>query len=260
MNNKKCRAEQIVDALRPLDDVFWHKLAESREFCQEVLQIILQNKDLTIISSIPQKSLRNIEGRSVILDVMCEDATGKYYNIEVQKENNDNHQKRVRYNGSNMDTYIVEKGIKFDNIPDVYVIYLSQFDVFQREKTTYHVDRILRETGEILDNGYYEMYVNATVDDKTDIAALMKVLASNKVPKDDRFQTVCKTIENLKVGKGRNEMCQLVEEYKAEGKAEGEVKGKIIAYRECGLSVEEIAEKVSLTVKEVEDILANAEG
>ena len=55
-------------------------------------------------------------------------------------------------------------------------------------------------------------------------------------------------------------MCQLVEEYKAEGKAEGEVKGKIIAYRECGLSVEEIAEKVSLTVKEVEDILANAEG
>ncbi len=255
MNNEKMKAGQVVDALRPIDDVFWHKLAESSEFCKEVLQIILQKKDLTIVSSIPQKSLRNIKGRSVILDVMCKDEKGKFYNIEVQKEDNDDHQRRVRYNASNMDTYIAEKGIKFDKLPDIYVIFLSIFDLFQKGKTIYHVDRVLRETGEVLDNGYHEVYVNASVDDKTDIAALMKVLSSSAVLKDDRFQTVCREIMNLKEGKGRVEMCKIVEDYKAEGQAEGETKGKIIAYTECGLSVEEISEKLSLSIEEVKVIL-----
>lgn len=60
---------------------------------------------------------------------------------------------------------------------------------------------------------------------------------------------------NLKEGKGRVEMCKIVEDYKAEGQAEGETKGKIIAYTECGLSVEEISEKLSLSIEEVKVIL-----
>jgi len=51
-----------------------------------------------------------------------------------KKGDYDDHQKRVRYIGSNVDTRITEKGIDFKDIPDVYVIYLTKFDVFGKKK------------------------------------------------------------------------------------------------------------------------------
>lgn len=44
--------------------------------------------------------MRNIFGCSVTVDVLCTDSDGSYYNIEMQKGDNDDHQKRVRYDGS----------------------------------------------------------------------------------------------------------------------------------------------------------------
>lgn len=47
--------------------------------------------------------------------------------------------------------------------------------MFQKGKTVYHVDRTVRETGEITDNGLQEIYVNTKIDDGSDIAKLMKI-------------------------------------------------------------------------------------
>ncbi len=59
-----------------------------------------------------------------------------------------------------MDTYIADKGIKFGQIPDSYVIFISKKDFFGQGKAIYHIDRVLRETGDVEDNGFYEIYVN----------------------------------------------------------------------------------------------------
>ena len=71
-------------------------------------------KSIRLVEAAAQKSLRNIKGRSVILDA-----------------------------------YITEKGIKFENIPDSYVIFISKKDFFGKGKIIYHIDRVLRETGEL---------------------------------------------------------------------------------------------------------------
>lgn len=210
------RVMETVQKLCPIDDIFFHKLVEAPEFCEEILQVILQKKDLKVVKVMPQKSLRNINGRSVIVDVLCKDSKGNYYNVEVQKENDDDHQKRVRYNGSNVDTYVSEKGTKFKDLPDVYVVYISSFDYFKEHKTIYHVDRVLRETGTIVDNGFYEVYVNTEVDDGTDIAGLMKILKSAQVESDERFPQVCSRIRQFKVEGSDSDMCSVVEEYAKE--------------------------------------------
>ena len=36
----------------------------------------------------------------------------------------------------------------FRKMEDLYVVYLSEFDVFHRGYTKYHVDSVIRETGE----------------------------------------------------------------------------------------------------------------
>ena len=163
-----------------------------------------------------QKSLRNIEGKSVVLDVMCEDSENTYYNIEVQKTDNDNHQKRVRYNGSNIDTYVSEKGIRYEDLPDVYIIYISEFDTFNKGKTMYHINRSIEETDDEVDNGYNEIYVNAKIDDGSEVAELMKIFISADIPYNEKFPKICNSIRALKEEKRSDNMCKIVEEYAKE--------------------------------------------
>lgn len=42
---------EIVKKLRPIDDVLFHKLAEDKGFCQELLRVILQDEKLEVISN-----------------------------------------------------------------------------------------------------------------------------------------------------------------------------------------------------------------
>ena len=265
---------EIVDKLRPIDDVFFTKLAEDREFCQEILQVILEMPELEVVEVFPQKQLRNVKGRSVIVDVLCKDAKERYFNIEVQKEDDDDHQRRVRYNGSNIETYITEKGISFEEMPDVYVVFISQFDYFKQGKTIYHIDRIIRETQQVVDNGYYEVYVNTKVDDGSDIAGLMKLFQSDRVENDKRFPATCKAISGHKEGKGRDKMCSIVEEYaskkaeearreaeearreaeEARKEAANTARATTIAFIKAGTSDEIIKNATGLTEEEIEKL------
>ena len=166
--------------------------------------------------------------------MLCVDSENVYYNVEVQKSDNDNHQKRVRYNGSNIDTYITEKGTEYKELPNVYVIYISEFDVFKKGKVIYHVKRVIEETGDTVYNGYNEIYVNTKIDDKSDIAELMKIFKSSEIPQNRKFPNVCETIKEFKEEKRSGSMCKLVEEYareyakgeRLEGKMEGKIEGE----------------------------------
>ncbi|MDO5416708.1 MAG: Rpn family recombination-promoting nuclease/putative transposase [Lachnospiraceae bacterium] len=154
--------------------MFFQKIAEDPEVCEEMLRIILAKPDLKVTDAQTQRFLRNIGAHSVILDLLCQDRDGSCFNVEIQKSDDDNHQKRVRFNHANIDTTFVEKGLKYKDLPDVYIIFISKFDVFQQKHTIYHIDRMIRETGRIVQNGTHEIYVNAAVDDGSDISELMQ--------------------------------------------------------------------------------------
>lgn len=120
--------------------------------------------------TIPQWSGTNLQGRSVILDAKCVLGDGTETNIEVQKSDDDNHQRRVRYNASILTTNITDPGLKFQNVPDVCVVYISRFDIFEENHAVYHVDRVIRETGTKVNNGLTEIYANAKVKDDSKVS------------------------------------------------------------------------------------------
>lgn len=120
---------------------------------------------------------------------MCQDKTGAYFNIEVQKSDDDNHQKRIRFNRSNIDTLFVEKGIGYNELPDVYLVFISKFDPFQENRTIYHINRVIEESGTIVENGTHEIYVNTAVNDGTDIAELMQFF-KRSAGEHQKFQTL----------------------------------------------------------------------
>lgn len=58
--------------------------------------------------------------------------------------------------------------------------------IFLPDRRYNHVDHVLRETGDIVDNGFHEIYVNTEIDDGTNVAAFMKVLKDNRLENDKK--------------------------------------------------------------------------
>lgn len=72
--------------LRLLDDDFMTKVFEDKECAEILLQIILERKDLKVLRVQVQYTVKNLKGRSVRLDILAVDETGKIYDIEVQRD------------------------------------------------------------------------------------------------------------------------------------------------------------------------------
>ena len=204
---------EIVEKLNIIDDTLFQKMAEDIGFCEEVISTILEQK--VIVKKVtPQNSIKNLQGRSVILDALCVLENGKDCNIEVQKADDDNHVKRVRYNTSCITANITDPGSKFEEVPNVIGIYISKFDMFKSGKTVYHIDRVIRETGKIQDNGLQEIYVNAKIDDGTDVAKLMRIFKEEMLYDFEKFPKVSKRKKQFKESEGgKQEVCDLVENY-----------------------------------------------
>lgn len=155
-----------VKDLRPIDDVFFEVLARNPEVMQEILRVIMEDKELTVQDVIVQSDERNIYGRSVRLDALCFLGNGTRINVEVQRSDSDDHFRRVRFNEASITVRDSQPGSEFRDIPDVYVVYISEFDVVGEGLTIYHVNKVIAETGQIIDDGTRQIYVNTASNEK----------------------------------------------------------------------------------------------
>lgn len=80
-------------------------------------------------------------------------------------------------------------------------MYISEFDFLKGNKTIYHVDKVLRETGDIIDDGLHEIFVNTVIDDGTDIAELMSCFTKKEV-KNAKFPALSSEVKRLKETEG----------------------------------------------------------
>ena len=77
-----------IQALRPMDDVFFEVLIQQPGVCEEMLRVLLDCPDLIVLDIHAQHSIRNLSKRSVRLDALCHLPNNKLVNIEIQNENN----------------------------------------------------------------------------------------------------------------------------------------------------------------------------
>ena len=176
----KQRFMEAIGTLNPIEDAVFRKMAESIEFCEEILRVFLQEPKLRVVSNHSQHSVSSIEGRSVILDAYCELEDGRKVNVEVQNANNTDHQRRVRYYSSVLTTSLMKKGDSFDKVPNICIVYVCNFDIFGLNKSLYVIKRIIDKTEVELDNGLQEIYISP-VNDGSLIAELMRVFTESDV-------------------------------------------------------------------------------
>ena len=144
---------------------------------------------------------------------MCILSDGTKINVEVQRSDNDNHLKRVRYNASCITVKESNTGTNFEAIPEVYIVYISEFDLFKGNETIYHVEKVLRETGKIIDDGLHEIFVNTAIDDGTDIAELMSCFTKKEV-NNPKFPWLSSEVKRLKETEGGvRAVCEIMQKY-----------------------------------------------
>lgn len=251
-----------------LSDTFMSVALRDQAAAQEVIRIFTGIPDLKIVSLSTQVRLPRMVSHDAILDVVAEDSSGKIYNIEVQRADNLDHAKRVRYYGAMLDTACLEKGAGYEELPEVYVIYLSERDLWKAGKTVYTVEKKLSGTEIPYSDGMHIIFANAEANDGTEIARTMQYFKVSD-PMDQSHGALSKRVHYLKCEEGgRQEMCEISEKIYNEGVAEGRIEGRnegrleaqketAITLAERGMSISEIAEIIKVSDRVVEGWLSD---
>ena len=229
------KIEQVKN-FRPIDDTFFEVLADDIGVCQEMLRIILEDEKLIVKDVIVQSSERNLYGRSVRLDALCILGNGKKCNVEVQRSNEDHHLKRVRFNASVITVRDSQTDDKFEETIDLIVVYISEFDIFKRGRVIYHVDSVIRETQEKVDDGLERVFVNTTVKDETSISEYMGCFQQKEID-NAKFPKLTNRVHYLKHEEGGvNAVCEIMRKYSDEAYKQGEEAGKEIGQRQANIT------------------------
>ena len=205
---------EIIHNFRLMDDTFMTKVFEDKECAELLLRIVLGRDDLTVVRVVSQLELKNLQGRSARLDIYAVDSKGKQYDIEVQRNDEGANPKRARYNSSLMDANSLQPGERIDNLPESYVIFITEHDVLKGGKPLYTVDRTISELDHaIFADESHIIYVNGEIKGGSALGELMQDFFC-KDPNEMHYKALSKRAGYFKEDKeGVDTMCKLMEDY-----------------------------------------------
>lgn len=230
----------LVAQFNLIDDTFFSVVMEHNDAAEYLLTVLL-GKPVKIIENKTQYSIRNIENHSVVLDALVEDEEHNLYNVEVQVGDKKNHERRIRYNRTAMDWSFLQKGRDFSELPETYMIFISDFDPFDMERVHYKIVQYVEGTQREYNNGVHIHYFNTAVKDGTLLSKLMQYFKDSD-PNNKKFGALSKQVEYHKNQNGGvADMCKAVEEYAKEYAKEREEKSKVETIKNMikdGLSID----------------------
>ena len=154
----------------------------------------------------------------------------------------------MRYNGAILTTNVSDPGIKFKNLPDVCIVFISNFDIFRGKSPLYHIDRVVRETGAVVSNGFEEIYVNTNVRNDSDVSELMRIFVEDNAY-SSRFPKTSELKRRYKAD-GGGDMASAIERFKQEGRAEGKIEILASLVKEGIISAADAAKMLNVSEEE----------
>ncbi len=243
--------QQDLERLQTLcymdDDFMTACLADNYEGVELILRIIL-GKDIRIRSVRTQEVLKNLQGRSATLDVHAVDSDDREMDIEIQRADAGAGVRRARYNSSLLDTHILKPGEDTKNLPDSYVIFITENDVMKENRPLYPVERYVTigEEKVLFDDGSHILYVNEKYRGDDEIGRLMYDFSCTD-PDEMNYEALAKKARYFKKNeKGVAAMSRILEDMKNEAAYEAEKATAEKLIRMGKLSLDEIAECISI--------------
>ncbi len=251
-----------IRRFRLIDDVFMRVCFQDNIECtQLVLRIILDKPDLQVQSVTAQKQLSSLHGRTICLDIEATDSAGRLYDIEIQRKDEGARPKRARGHQSLMDAATLGRNEDFEQLPECFVIFITEHDVLKGGLPLYRIERVIAETGLPFGDGTRIIYVNGAMrEGDTPLARLMHDFFCTE-PKDMHYKLLAEVTSHHKTNPEEiRKMSSVIEEILEEGRIKGREEGMTTAMRrmldvllqEGKFSCEEMAKYTSLPLDEVQ--------
>lgn len=246
-----------IQTMNLFDDIFTAVVFKDEGACLHLIRQLMENTTLNIISFRTQDDIPMLISKSPRLDITAEDDKGTIYEIEIQRLEEPAPARRVRYYSSVMDSELLRKGVDYNKLPEVYLFYISKEDIWRRGQTVYKLEQMLRFGNDVIpyDNGLHTVYVNAEIDDGSDIARLMQYLKTAKAG-DASQGALSEHVNYLKSPEGGRAKMGEFERYFTE---QGKVKERLIRVKalmeNAKLGANEAMQLLSLTPEEQQEIL-----
>ena len=259
------RYKEKIKHFTIMNDIFMRNVLKEISCTEYILQVIMNRTDLKVIDQTLQKDYKNLQGRSAILDCVARDAENNHFNVEIQGENDGASPKRARYHCGLLDMNLLNPGDLFDNLPETYIIFITKNNILEYSQPISHIQRRIKETEDTFQDGQHILYVNSKKQDDTELDRLMHDLHCKET--DEMYSNILATrVHQLKeTEEGVNQMCQELEEIYNEGEQSGVQKGELkkarettLALLEMGMSSEQIAKAVNLSIETIQNWISEA--
>ncbi len=220
---------------------FMREVFKDDKATQHVLRILTGKKNLKVNQNLTEYRISKLDTKDAVLDVIAVDESGIFYHIEIQLANSDDHVKRVRFYSAMVDSELLEKGTKYRDLPDTYIFYISMDDFMELGEPIARIESSIGSKKKSYDDGKCIYYVNAGVDDASDVAKLMNYFKLAD-PNDSSQGELSDRVHVLKCEKeGEESMCAITQSFVDEGK----IIGAVEVYREeMKLSDDEVLSRI----------------
>ncbi len=219
---------QRLRGFRLLDDDFMTKVFEDISCAELLLRIILNDEGIRVLEAHSQRGIKNLQGRSVKLDILAVDSHNRIFNVEVQRSDRGAGAKRARYNSALIDANVTEPGDQYEDLNETFVIFITENDVMKAGLPIYHIDRVVRETGKLFEDEEHIIYVNSQIKDETKLGRLMHDFSCTDA-KDMYNKVLADRVRYFKEDeRGVEIMCREMEIMRNQAHEEGIEKGRIM--------------------------------
>ena len=211
---------QVVADITLMNNRFMNKVFDGNiPATQRMLRVILKNDKIKVRKVSVQQWLQNLYGHSAQLDILAEDEHGTQFNVEIQRSDEGASVQRARFYCGALDMHFLDRGKKYEALPDAYVIFITESDVLKKGRPLYNIQRSIDETGEAFGDGSHIVYVNAACQDNTPLGRLMQDFNCND-PAKMHYKELADRVNYFKTSKeGEIDMTDIIEAY-ANNKAE----------------------------------------
>ena len=219
---------QRLRGFRLLDDDFMTKVFEDISCAELLLRIILNDEGIRVLEAHSQRGIKNLQGRSVKLDILAVDSHNRVFNVEVQRSDRGAGAKRARYNSALIDANVTEPGYQYEDLNETFVIFITENDVMKAGLPIYHIDRVVSETGKLFEDEEHIIYVNSQIKDETKLGRLMHDFSCTDA-KDMYNKVLADRVRYFKEDeRGVEIMCREMEIMRNQAHEEGIEKGRIM--------------------------------
>lgn len=190
-----------------------------------------------------------------------------WIDIEMQTTNEKNLERRSRYYQTMMDSDCLEKGGKFNDLKNTYVVFICTFDYFGLDEPKYVVESYIPKNNLHFDDGTSKMILNTKCSpDKVPekLRAFYKYINDPTKIDSKLVEDIDKRVRKYNTPEWRERQLtfgHMLDEAEKKGLAEGEASGRAAeklaiakALKDKGIDIDIISETSGLSKDEIEKL------